>query len=177
MMRLDMLIRLIMRILCRGACQQCVRYYGTALLPPHLHRRCLLLYCTISEPLFHVCCPGGGSRKSSRMLQTGCRTRVFIPPRAFRFLSFYTFLSLINLFSVIRSETLISFFFKCPHIYILGNRLHGGSLEVSKKLTSPSSRYTYFLKDFRAVINYESFIRRDYVVYIAESSKEKEKYI
>lgn len=43
-MRLDMLIRLIMRALCRGAYQQCVRYCGTGvLLPPHLRRRCLLL--------------------------------------------------------------------------------------------------------------------------------------
>lgn len=55
--RPDMLIRLIMRALCRGAYQQYVRYCSTdALLPPHLRRRCLLL--VISEVLFYVCNQG-----------------------------------------------------------------------------------------------------------------------
>jgi hypothetical protein len=47
---------LIMRTLCRGACQQCVRYYGTgrivaaAFAPPMPSS-----YRAISVPLFHVC--------------------------------------------------------------------------------------------------------------------------
>jgi len=51
--RPDMLIRLIMQALCRGAYQQCVRYCSTgALLPPHSRRRCLLLAMLLAKYCF-----------------------------------------------------------------------------------------------------------------------------
>lgn len=55
-----MLIRLIIRALCRGAYQQCVRYCGTgALLPPHLRRRCLLLAMPLARYCFTFVAEGG----------------------------------------------------------------------------------------------------------------------
>lgn len=96
-MRLDMLIRLIMRALCRGAYQQCVRYCGTGvLLPPHLRAgdAFFFFYHAISEPLFHACSWSKGREEKERSLRdralmpyTGGQSQLF-----FRINSLMTFL-------------------------------------------------------------------------------------
>lgn len=58
-MRLDMLIRLIMRALCRGAYQQCVRYCGTGVIVAAAFAPPIPSYRAISEPLFHARDSGG----------------------------------------------------------------------------------------------------------------------